>query len=46
MTSVPTQGEHTETLTFAFPVADADSTLLQMRWGRTVVPLRLRARRE
>jgi hypothetical protein len=45
VTSVPTQGEHTETLTFAFPVADADSTLLQLRWGTTVVPLTLRARR-
>ena len=46
VTSTPTQGEHTETLTFAFPVADADSTLLQIRWGTTVVPLTLRARRE
>jgi hypothetical protein len=37
-------GEHVETLQFEFPLVDADSALLQMRWGTTVVPLKLRAR--
>lgn len=36
-------GEHVETLQFAFPVADADSALLQLRWGTTVVPMKIRA---
>jgi hypothetical protein len=38
-------GEHVETLQFQFPLADADSALLQLRWGTTVVPMRIRARR-
>ncbi len=43
--ATPTQGEHVETLAFVFPVVDADSAVLQLRWGTTVVPLTLRARR-
>jgi hypothetical protein len=43
--AVPTRGEHVETLAFVFPVVDADSAVLQLRWGTTVVPLTLRARR-
>jgi hypothetical protein len=43
--AVPAQGEHVETLAFLFPVVDADSAVLQLRWGTTVVPLTLRARR-
>lgn len=39
----PTAGEAVETLTFAFPLADADSALLQLRWGTTVVPLGIKA---
>ena len=42
--SRPTTGEHVETLTFAVPLADADSAEVQLRWGTTVVPLRVRAR--
>lgn len=41
--SVPTRGEHVETLLFAFPIVDADSAVLQLRWGTTVVPLVVRA---
>jgi Protein of unknown function (DUF2911) len=42
----PTErGEHVETLQFAFPMVDADSALLQLRWGTTVVPMRIRAAR-
>jgi hypothetical protein len=42
--AVPTTGEHVEALAFQFPVADADSATLQIRWGTTVVPLKIRAR--
>ena len=42
--AVPTRGEHVETLSFVLPVVDADSAVLQLRWGTTVVPLTLRAR--
>ena len=42
--ATPAQGEHVETLAFVFPTVDADSAVLQMRWGTTVVPLTLRAR--
>jgi hypothetical protein len=41
--ATPTTGEHVETLTFAVPLADADSAQVQIRWGTTVVPLRIRA---
>lgn len=41
--AAPLHGEHVETLQFAFPVVDADSTVLQLRWGTTVVPLAVRA---
>lgn len=41
--ATPSTGEHVETLTFAVPVADADSALVQIRWGTTVVPLTIRA---
>ena len=37
------RGEHVETLQFSFPMVDADSALLQLRWGTTVVPMRIRA---
>lgn len=43
--AVPRRGEHVETLQFSFPVVDADSAVLQLRWGTTVVPLTLRVRR-
>lgn len=41
--AAPERGEHVESLLFAFPMVDADSALLQLRWGTTVVPLRIRA---
>ncbi|MBV9773478.1 MAG: DUF2911 domain-containing protein [Gemmatimonadetes bacterium] len=43
--AAPRRGEHVETLQFSFPVVDADSAVLQLRWGTTVVPLTLRVRR-
>ena len=44
VSAAPEQGDHVETLMFAFPMVDADSALLQLRWGTTVVPLRIRSR--
>ena len=38
------QAEHMETLGFYFPMVDADSAVLNMHWGKTVVPLRIKAR--
>ena len=40
----PIAGSHVETLAFYFPLVDADSALLYLHWGKTVVPIRLRAR--
>jgi len=39
----PKQGEHVESLMFSFPMADGDSTRLELRWGTTIVPLAIRA---
>jgi hypothetical protein len=41
--ATPAHGEHVETLMFAFPLADADSARLELRWGTTVVPLAIKA---
>lgn len=40
----PRAGPHMETLGFYFPVVDADSAVLDLHWGETVVPIRVRAR--
>jgi hypothetical protein len=40
----PKTGPHMETLGFYFPMVDADSALLHLHWGETVVPVRVRAR--
>jgi hypothetical protein len=42
--AAPTKGDHVETLMFAFPMVDADSARLEMRWGMTVVPLMIRSK--
>jgi hypothetical protein len=39
----PQRGEHIETLMFAFPMTDADSARLELRWGTTVVPFTIKA---
>jgi hypothetical protein len=39
----PGTGEHVETLMFTFPMIDADSARLELRWGPTVVPLSIKA---
>lgn len=38
-------GPHFETLTYYFPMVDADSALLQLHWGTTIVPMMIRERR-
>ena len=38
----PRSGEYVETLTFAFPLVDADSALLELHWGKVVVPMKVR----
>jgi hypothetical protein len=43
--ATPGRGEHVESLMFAFPMVDADSARLEIRWGTTVVPLSIRAAR-
>jgi hypothetical protein len=40
----PKSGDHMETLGFYFPMVDADSAVLVLHWGKTVVPMRIRAR--
>ena len=40
----PHQAEHMETLGFYFPMVDADSAVVNMHWGRTVVPVKIKAR--
>jgi len=35
-------GPHIETLTWYFPMVDADSAQLRLQWGTVVVPLRIR----
>jgi hypothetical protein len=41
--ATPVTGPHVETLMFDFPMVDADSARLELRWGTTVVPLSIRA---
>lgn len=37
------QGDHMETLGFYFPMVEGDSATLNMHWGRTVVPISIKA---
>ena len=39
----PTTGPHMETLGFYFPVVDGDTAVLNLHWGSTVLPLRIKA---
>ncbi len=43
VTAAPRDGEYMETLAFYFPLVDADSGTLVIHWGRTMVPLRIKA---
>lgn len=40
----PKAGEHMETLGFYFPMVDADSAVLNLHWGKMVVPMKIRSR--
>ena len=42
--ATPAHGDHVESLMFSFPMVDADSATLHMRWGTTIVPLSIHAR--
>jgi hypothetical protein len=39
--ATPESGAHMETLTYYFPMVDADSAVLRLHWGTTVVPMRI-----
>jgi hypothetical protein len=38
----PRTWPHTESLGFDFPLATADSALLELRWGTLVLPVRIK----
>jgi hypothetical protein len=38
-------GPHMETLTYYFPMVDADSALLRLQWGTMVIPMMIREHR-
>lgn len=42
-TVVPEEGGPIEALAFYFPIVAADSAILRMHWGTTIVPIRIRA---
>ena len=42
VTAAPTRAEHVETLMWEFPMVDADSAVLELRWGTTAVPMKIR----
>ena len=41
--AAPIRGDHVESLLFSFPMVDADSAVLHLRWGTTIVPLSIHA---
>jgi hypothetical protein len=41
--ATPRNGDHMETLAFYFPMVDADSAELALHWGKTVVPMAIKA---
>lgn len=42
LTVKPEEGAHMEVLAFYFPVVTADSAILRLHWGTTVLPLAIR----
>ena len=42
----PVRGGHMETLAYYFPVVGRDSTVLNIHWGETVLPVPIRVSRE
>lgn len=43
--AVPIAADHAESLLFDFPLVDADSAVVQIRWGNIAVPMMIRASR-
>jgi len=43
LTVSPDTGGYLETLTYYFPLVDADSAVLRLQWGTTIVPLKIKA---
>jgi hypothetical protein len=43
LTVSPDSGGYLETLTYYFPLVDADSAVLRLQWGTTIVPLKIKA---
>ena len=35
-------GPHVETLTYYFPLVDADSAVLRLQWGTVIVPMKIK----
>ena len=44
VTVTPVQGSYMEVLAYEFPVVGPDSAILQLHWGTTIVPLRIRTK--
>jgi len=42
VTVVPETGSHMETLTYYFPLVDADSAMLKLQWGTVIVPMKIK----
>ncbi len=40
----PKTGDHIESLAFYFPMVDEDSAVLNLHWGKTVVPFAIKAK--
>jgi len=41
-TVIPTRGDRLETMTYYFPMVDADSAAMRFHWGETVVQLQIK----
>jgi hypothetical protein len=39
----PREGDHMESLAFYFPMVDSDSAVLALHWGKTVIPMPIKA---
>jgi len=44
VTVTPVQGSYMEVLAYEFPVVGPDSATLELHWGTTIVPLRIRTK--
>lgn len=44
VTVTPVQGSYMEVLAYEFPIVGPDSATLELHWGTTIVPLRIRTR--